>query len=535
MTNDILAPLEAVSIFDEFSEIGHSPPAMRLLTIIWLVLFTLALNLSAQTPAKTNALARPISLEDSIELALQHNLDVQISRINIDLARYTLNIGYADWEPTFSASGSHNFSSNPAGIDSRGFFPGTQTESETFPGNPNGASVGISGLLPTGLSYGLNGSASDTIFTKLGPTNVLSETSRGNVSLSLRQPLLKNFWIDKTRTTIKINKNRLKYSELALQFQVMTVVNNTAQAYYELIFARESIKVQQAALELTERLVAENKKRVQVGTMAPLDEKQAESQAAASKADLLAAQITFENQENVLKGLMTDDYTALHATVLDPTEVLAAPIPILNLQASWAEGMTQRPDLLQARLDVEKQNIQLRFDHNQLFPQLDLIGSYGLSGSGKEYSDAFGQISGSKAPSYSFGASVTIPLGNRAARGNSKFDKDIKKQLLLTLKSDEQKVLVEIDNGVKQVRNAFERTDATRQARIYAEAAMDAEQKKLESGKSTSFQVLQLQKDLTTSRSAEIRALADFNKALSQLYFLEGSILQKNHLGIEVK
>ena len=98
-----------------------------------------------------------------------------------------------------------------------------------------------------------------------------------------------------------------------------------------------------------------------------------------------------------------------------------------------------------------------------------------------------------------------------------------------------QNILIQIDNGVKQVQNAFERVEATRQARVFAETALDAEQKKLESGKSTSFLVLQAQRDLTTRRSEEIRALADYNKALSQLYLLEGSILERNHVGVEAK
>jgi outer membrane protein TolC len=272
-----------------------------------------------------------------------------------------------------------------------------------------------------------------------------------------------------------------------------------------------------------------------VGTLAPLDEKQAESQAAASKADLLTAQITFDTQENILKSLVTDNYTDLHATELVPTEVLSAQVPVLNLSESWAKGMTQRPDLLQSRLDVERQDIILRYTYNQMFPELDLIGSYGFAGSGREYSDAFGQIHNGSSPNYSFGASITLPLWNGGPRSNHRISKEQKKQLLLTLKSLEQAILIQIDNGVKQVQNAFERTDATRQARLYAETALDAEQKKLGSGKSTSFQVLQLQRDLTASRSAEVRALADYKKTLSQLYFLEGSILERNHLGVEIK
>lgn len=529
-------------MFDELPGIEHSRPAMRLLIISWMVVLSPLVKLQAQTTVRTNVAAQPITLEESIELALRYNLDVQLSRVNVSIARYNVSIAYADWEPFISANASHNFSSNPSGFDAQGRpIPSTRSDTDSVGAGLGGPGVGASGLLPTGLAYSLSGSASDTVFHRPGfDTNnnifdTRTETSRGSISLNLRQPILKNSWIDNTRLNIKVNKNRVKYSELSLRLQVMTVVNNVAQAYYELIYARENIKVQQAALELAERLVAENKKKVQIGTMAPLDEKSAESQAAASRADLLKAQNDFATKENVLKSLITANYTSLHSSELVPTETMAAPIPVLNLQDSWAKGMAGRPDLLQARLDLERQNIILRFNYNQLFPELDLIGSYGYTGVGQEFNAVFGGIRNGGDPNYTFGASVTIPLGNRAARGNYSVSKEQKKGLLLTLKSLEQGILIQIDNAVKQVQNAFERVDATRQARTYAEAALDAEQKKLESGKSTSYLVLQAQRDLTTSRSAEIRALADFNEAISLLYYLEGSILEKNHLGVEVK
>ena len=515
---------------------------MRLLIFSWVVGLSSVLSLQAQTTVRTNVAAKPITLEESIELALRYNLDVQLARVNINIAQYNVSVAYADWEPFFSANASHNFSSNPSGFDAQGRpIPSTRSDTDSVGAGLGGGGVGASGLLPTGLAYSLSGNASDTVFHRPGfdtNNNVFdtrTETSRGSISLTLRQPILKNSWIDTTRYNIKLSKNRLKSTELSLQFQIMTVVNNVAQAYYELIYARESIQVQQAALELAERLVSENKKKVQIGTMAPLDEKSAESQAAASRADLLKAQNDFATKENVLKSLITATYTALHSSELVPTETMAAPAPVLNLQDSWAKGMAQRPDLLQARLDLERQNIVLRYNYNQLFPELDLIGSYGFTGVGQEFSTAFGGIRNGSDPNYSFGASVTIPLGNRAARGTYAASKEQKKGLLLTLKSLEQGILIQIDNAVKQVQNAYERVDATRQARAYAETALDAEQKKLESGKSTSYLVLQSQRDLTTSRSAEIRALADFNEALSLLYFLEGSILEKNHLGMEVK
>ena len=516
---------------------------MRLLTIIWLVLFCLAHSVLGQGTNDANPRVRPISLEESIEMALKGNLGVQIERINTEIARYNVNIAYADWEPSFSASGTHSYRVTPSGLlDPQGrVIPSSRSDSDNFGVGVGGPGVGAFGLLPSGLAYSLTASASDSVFHRpfvLTNGTVLdtrTETSQGAVTLNLRQPVLKNFWIDTTRLNVKVAKNRFNYSELALRSQLMNVVNNTAQAYYELIFARENIKVQQAATNLAERLVTENKKRVQVGTMAPLDEKQAESQAAATRAELLKAQVDADTQQNVLKSLLTGNYTALHEVELVPTEVLAAPVPVLNLQDSWAKAMSQRPDLLQSRLDLERVNIVLRYTYNQLFPELDLVGSYGFTGAGREYSGAFGQVGDGSNPNYSFGAVLTVPLGNSAARSNYKLTKEQKKQLLLVSKTLEQNILIQIDNAVKQVQNAFERVDATRLARAYAETALDAEQKKLESGKSTSFLVLQAQRDLTTRRSEEIRALADYNKALSQLYFLEGSILKRNQVGVEMK
>src|SRR5437868_6202091 len=133
----------------------HSRPAMRLLTISWLALIFTAMVVHAQTTNGTNTLARPISLEESIELALRHNLDVQISRVAPEVARYNLNIAYADWEPTLSASGSHTFSATPAGIDQHGPFPATETKTDAFNAGIGGPGGGVSGLLPIGLAYSL--------------------------------------------------------------------------------------------------------------------------------------------------------------------------------------------------------------------------------------------------------------------------------------------------------------------------------------------------------------------------------------------
>jgi outer membrane protein TolC len=180
----------------------------------------------------------------------------------------------------------------------------------------------------------------------------------------------------------------------------------------------------------------------------------------------------------------------------------------------------------------------LKYNHNQLFPELDLIGSYGHSASGtgiQEFSAALDQIRQGSGPRYTYGAQITFPLGNINARSNYKKSKLVMEQLVLTLKKLEQVVMLTIDNDIKTAQSGYERSSATRAAREYAAEALDAEQKKLESGKSTTYTVLQMQRDLTTARGNELQALATYNKALAQLSLDEGTTLDRLGINVEVK
>jgi outer membrane protein TolC len=190
---------------------------------------------------------------------------------------------------------------------------------------------------------------------------------------------------------------------------------------------------------------------------------------------------------------------------------------------------------LQAQLNVEQQGIQLKFSRNQLFPELDLIGTYGYNGAGRSYDATFDQLNSVDRPYYTYGAQISIPLSNIGPRNQYKTAKATLQQVVLQLKQLEQNVMVEIDNAVKQAQSSFESVDATRQARIYAEAALDAEQKTYAVGKATTFEVLQYQNSLTSARSQEIRALANYNEALANLAAQEGSTLERYNISLEAK
>jgi outer membrane protein TolC len=233
---------------------------------------------------------------------------------------------------------------------------------------------------------------------------------------------------------------------------------------------------------------------------------------------------------------LSDAYTNKWATVsILPTDKLVAIPQVYNLQESWRKGLAQGPAIQQLRLGLDIDKEQVRFARNQLFPRLDAIGSYGYNGSSKEFSGALDQIRNGDNPFWSVGGQFSMPLSLTRERNNLKIAKASLERATLGVKQNEQGILITIENDIGNAQSNFERVSATREARLYAEAALDAEQKKLQNGKSTSFVVLQLQKDLTDARSAEIRALTDYNISLAQLALDEGSVLERRNVNISWK
>ena len=446
---------------------------------------------------------------------------------------YTLRASYGDYDPTLNLDGRH--SHNEAGsqlIAGGTSIPGSISDGNSF-------TAGLNGLLPWGMTYDLATLSPVSDFygnnfgtlTTTNSTNIIRspfENSSARVGLDLRQPLLKNFWIDQTRLNIRVNKNRLKWYEINLRLQLMQTLTSVEQAYFDLIYAREFVVVQQKAVELAERLVMENRKRLEVGALAPLDLQSAEAQAASSRAAVIVAQNDLGTKERALKQLITAEYRTEWANVtLEPSGRLLAPPPVINLQDSWAKALTQRPELLQAKLDVEQQGIALKYDKNQLLPQLDLFGTYAYNGSGREFSDALYDVQQTDRPYYVYGGQLTVPLSRTRVRNTYKSDQARMHQLVLTVKQLEQNIMIAIDNDIGTVRASYDQVQATRAAREYEEAALEAEQKKLESGKSTTYTVLQVQRDLTTARGNEIQALDNYNKSLSQLSRDEATTLER--------
>jgi outer membrane protein TolC len=556
---------EVNGLFDQVTQISQYRPVMK-----WPAIFSLLLTSILAIQAQTNAYTEPgtntltvitnipdtytnalvtysnapaievchLSLEDCIQMTLQHYLELQIDRYDPQIAMFALRSAYGGYEPSLSLSGEHDHNESsrqqnvPIDTGTNVVFVPLFVQSAS---DNNVFSSTLSGVLPWGTTYSLDGNANNIHGFNNSPGNTY-ENSFSAASATLTQPFLKNFWIDNTRLTIRINKNRLKYSELALKLQIMTAITQLEQSYYDLIYNRQNVVVQQLAVESAEALVRENEKRLQVGALAPLDLASAQAQAAQSRAAVIAAKSQLATQERTLKKFIDEQFLKWVDVTIEPTGTLEANYQPFDRQGSWKKALTQRPEMLQAKLDVERNGIQLKYDRNQLFPQLDVFGTWGYNGSGREFSGALGDLQGRNQNSYVYGGKISVPLGgNIGARNAYKSDKASLQQLVLTVKRWERDIMIAIDNDIGTLQSDYDQVLATRAQRMYEEQALDAEQKKLQNGKSTTYQVLLKQRDLTQARGAEIQALDTYNKALAQLSLDEGTTLERLHIKWDAK
>ncbi len=520
---------------------------MQLLTQTSLAFLCFVFAVSAQTNAP-NVPTRPLSLEEAIRLALENNFEIARFRYEPQISQLRLNAASVYYEPVLSGSASHFKTTREGQRDpTLGItLPSSETEGDTFSSDVNGF------FGPTGLRYDIGADFGHS-FGSDRSGRFDSYTS--DVGIGLTQPLLRDFWIDANRLSIKVARSTLKISEHQLMFHIIDVIRQVQQNYYELVAARDQVVARDISLTLAQRLVEENRQRVKAGVLAPLDEKQAESESALREADLIQARAVVTKAENVLKGLISNNYEQWHAVTITPTEKLIAVSQIYDVQESWLNGLNLRPDYNEVKERLVRQGYEVKYSFNQIFPRMDLIGTYGRRGfdsrtpiitqvgtnppaitgfRGGSFSGTLDDIREDRNPYYSFGLRVEIPLTFRQERSRHKAEQALEEQMKIDLQQKHQEILIDIDDAIKAANAAYERVQATRAGTEFAQQALDAEQKKLDNGKSTSFVVLRLQRDLTDARAQEIRALADYNKALAQLFFEEGTILQKNRVKVEI-
>jgi outer membrane protein len=459
-----------------------------------------------------------LTLNECIVRALENNLEIKFDRINPTIQSWGVVGAQGIYDPTFSGSINYQDSTTPLDPEQATALGLLSLDQQLL-----NSSINLNGKLPTGATYDFFGSNSRSS-GQLTSNFVYT----GSAGVSLTQPILKNFGLGINSASIRIAR---KNQTIAQQNFVQLVMNKIAAvctAYYELVFSIEDHKAKVETLDEAKELLDQTRKRVQVGVQSPLDVVQAESGVAQNEQAVITSAQLIKDNENALKRLISQQVTEFRGVSLVPTDFPVAQMMDLDVALSVRSALEMRPDYASAKEALERQNISVQFNRNQLWPEIDLQGSYAANGRGLVYSEFYESVWDGQSPTWSGGVMVTIPLGNRQARSNyhiAKLDAD---QALLTLKALEQDIIVQVENAIGHVGSSAQSVEAARAATRLAEASLDAEKKKLLAGTSTTFLVLQAQAQLGSARSAEVRARASYAESLVALDLAEGTILQKN-------
>ena len=524
----------------QIDERGRMTHPRRLMSLKKLILGIFA-SVMLLTANASEIPSGAVTLEQCIQLALENNLSLRITNYQPRLAALNLRGAYGAYDPRFSLGGTDSFRESKGRQNPLEFtIPSSETDS--FRHN-----IGLNGVTPFGTRYSMGLNSSETTGTD---SRDFPFGSYGTgFGASITQPLLRGAWIDGTRMNIKLQKQQVENSSLTVIRQITQTVSSVELAYYALIASRENVKVAEETLALTEQNFSNQKRRAEVGTLAKSQLPQLEAELYSQKASLLSVQNMYADSVNTLKRLLTDDFGAVLATELLPVGELNPVQTVFSRNDSWDKALNQRPEILQSQISLENTDIRLRYNKNQLYPQLDLRATYGLSGSDSavvkfmdktpfvesnaSFNNAFRDVSRGDYPNYSIGLQFSIPIPNRSARASYETAQAQKEQAVLQHKELEQSIMVEIDRLIRDAEYRFEQITVSRQARLSSELALQNETKRYNEGAIENYQVLQAQRDLTNRRYSEINAKVQYLTALSRLAQAEGSTLENNNINVD--
>ena len=481
-----------------------------------------------------------ITLQEAIDIALQRNLSVVISRHNLAASEGSIlaNKGIYDLGGQLDLTTSD--SKSPTASQLVGATV-EQQQQKTW-------NLAFSQLTPLGGTGGLSW---DNFRSE---TNSLDSTFNPIYSSSLalfyNQPLLRNLGRRVTERNLTIARTNREISMQDFELQVTDVVQQVIDAYWNLVEAQEQLKVSEESLKLAEELHAQNKIRVKVGTLAPLELVQSEAGVATRKEEIIRARSAVGDAADQLRLLLNLDQGPAWSASIDPeTDPETAAVSV-DLPQAIQEALSTRPELMSQALQVENRKVDKIFAENQKKPRVDLQVSYNVSGLGGTqlrrdpvtrqiistipggYSDALSQVTGRDFDSWRVGVTVAMPIQNRTAKGNAAIADERLASATTQLAQVKQQLVTEVRTAARGVETAEQQITSARVSRRLAEKNLDAERKKYDNGMSTSYQVLQIQNDLALARSREVSAVVGYRRALAAYYKATGKLL--NESGIDV-
>lgn len=352
------------------------------------------------------------------------------------------------------------------------------------------------------------------------------------MSAQFTQPLMRNFKIDSVRQQLLVTKKNREISDVQLRQTVVSTVRNVKVAYWELVYANSSLTVQRQSLDLARESLRNNRTRVEVGTMAPIDIVEAEAEVARNEEAVILAEASIQQAEDRLRTLILDPATPdFWHLKLEPTDVPAFQAAPIDSDAAVGNALSKRTDLQQARKSLETTDVNIRYFRNQIMPDVNLEVSYGLAGLGgtqftpfsfaggggprtivgqRSFSSVLGDLFRNDFPSWTVGVTLGYPIGRSNAEASLARAKLQHSQAQTQIRNLELRIATEVRDVARQVNTNQKRVDATRAARQLSERRLEAEQKKFTVGMSTSFVVFQAQRDLAAARNNELRAILDY-------------------------
>ena len=467
-----------------------------------------------------------LTLDGAVERALDRNLDLAVERLTPQTYDFSLAALDATFHPNFIST----FGTRSATTFTRSQTAGGDILSTGTVTANNGVQQNVKwGGGSYAVAFNNNRQDQSDLFATRNP--VLNT----NLIAAYTQPLLRNFRTDAMRTQLKITKLNQEMSETSLRATVVRTIANVRNAYWDLVYAIQAEEVAQNSLQLATKLVEDNRARVEVGTLAPLDVTQAEAEQAARRQAVAQARATHGTAELALKRLIVNGTEDPYWTAnLEPVDRPTYSTETIDVAAAVRRALGSRTDLEQSKKQVQSNDISIRSLSDAQLPALDLTASYGLAGIGgtqfvrptgaalgaaptqiipSGFADALSLLTNGRAPSWNFQLNFSYPIGTSPAEAATARARLQQRQTIAQSRQLELQIATEVTNAALLVDTNSERLQAATATTELAQLRLEAEQSRFEVGLSTNFFVVQAQRDLRDAQNAELRALLDYRRA----------------------
>lgn len=498
-----------------------------------------------RAPAKFNDYAidnkLELSLRNYLQLVLANNVDIDIQRLNVELQRNAITRAYGVFDPVLIG----NFNSQRSKTPTTSQLEGAQTLNQlTQPSSFTYNQVLSNGMrLSTGFTA--NKISTNNSFAFYNPA------LNAQFATTISMPLLRNRGAAVNKLPITIARSRLKIGQENFLANLFQLITNAEQAYWDLMGARESLRVQEKALELSAEALKRSRRELELGAISPLDIYQPEANYASAEIQVLQARYRLQQAEDVLRRQMGADLDSQYRNMpINLTESVAPPTETTEIdrEQSVEKALRMRPELRSITESINTDDLLLRQSTNLLRPDLSLNGNYISTGRGGNlftrngtnvamipggFTDALDQVFGFGFPIYSFGVQLRLPLRDRAAAANYADAVVSKRQDLLAKRSTEQNIRQQVLVAVSQVESSKASVKLAAVARDFAQKQLDAEQKKYDLGTSVIFFVLDAQTRLVNAEAALVNQTVQYRRNQLNLLRVTGELLEDR--GIQVQ